>query len=67
MHERLGIPPHVVEAILGHVGHQSGVAGRYNKSLYIAEKAQAMDRWADHVLAVVDGRQNNRIIPMIRA
>src|SRR5262249_6152523 len=38
MHERLGIQPHIVEAVLGHVGHQAGVAGRYNKSIYLAEK-----------------------------
>ena len=24
MHEGLGIPPHIVESILGHVGHQAG-------------------------------------------
>ena len=32
MHERLGIDPHIVEAVLGHVGHQRGVPGVYNKS-----------------------------------
>jgi integrase len=55
MHDKLGIPPHIVEAVLAHVGHRSGVAGTYNRSDYIAEKRRALDRWANHVLAVVTG------------
>src|SRR5262249_20682758 len=34
LHDRLGTMPHVVEAVLGHVGHQAGTAGRYNLALY---------------------------------
>jgi integrase len=63
MHERLGIPPHIVESVLGHIGHQAGVAGRYNKSLYIAEKAQAMARWAEHVMSIVEGR-TSKVVPL---
>jgi integrase len=56
----LGIAPHVIEAVLNHVsGHRSGIAGIYNKSLYTAEKAQALTLWADHVAAVIDGRASN--------
>jgi integrase len=55
MHDRLGIMPHVVESCLGHVGHQSGTAGRYNRVLYRAEKAAALARWADYAVAVVEG------------
>ena len=41
LHERLGVPPHVVEIILAHVGgHKSGVAGIYNK-LRISTSAAA--------------------------
>jgi integrase len=58
MHERLGVPPHIIESILGHVGHQAGVAGRYNKSTYVAEKAQAMARWGEFVLSVVEGHDS---------
>ena len=57
MHDHLEIMPHVVEAVLGHVGHQSGTAGRYNLALYRAEKAAALTRWADYVLAVVEGHE----------
>jgi hypothetical protein len=63
MHERLSIPPHVVESILGHVGHQAGIPGIYNKSTYIAEKAQAMARWADHIRSIVEGDER-KIIPL---
>src|SRR5262249_41463936 len=46
MHEQLGITPHVVEACLGHVGHQRGVAGVYNRASYEREMRNALDRWA---------------------
>ena len=63
MHDRLGIMPHVVETVLGHVGHQGGVAGRYNLALYRAEKAAALTRWADHVLSIVEGREP-KVVPL---
>jgi integrase len=56
MHERLAIAPHIVEAVLGHVGHQAGIPGVYNRSNYIAEKVQAMARWGEFVLSIVEGR-----------
>jgi hypothetical protein len=57
VHDRLGVPPHIVEAILGHVGHQAGTAGRYNLALYRAEKARALALWAGHVETIVGGRE----------
>ena len=54
LHERLHVPPHVVEAILGHVdGHKAGVAGTYNLSKYLDERRRALQRWADHLAAIV--------------
>jgi integrase len=56
MHERLGVQPHIVESILAHhSGHKAGVAGVYNKSLYLSERARALELWAAHVLHVVTG------------
>jgi integrase len=53
----LGVAPHVIEAVLNHVsGHKRGVAGIYNRASYDKEKRAALDRWADHVLAAVEGR-----------
>jgi integrase len=53
-------PPHVVEQILNHVsGFRAGVAGIYNKSVYQREVVTALDRWAEHLMAIVEGRESN--------
>lgn len=60
MHDELGIAPHIVESILNHVGaSKRGVAGVYNRAKYTDEKASALARWGDHVLALVEGRESN--------
>jgi len=65
MHERLGIQPHIVEACLGHSGgHRRGIAGVYNRSGYRAEKRRALEVWADHVLALVEGRKSGKVVPL---
>ena len=57
MHDPIGIAPHVVEALLNHIsGHKAGVAGVYNYAAYQREKRNALDRWAEYVLALVEGR-----------
>lgn len=54
MADRLGIMPHIIEAILNHIsGHKSGVAGVYNLALYEREMRSALCAWADHVAALV--------------
>jgi integrase len=56
----LGTQPHVIEAVLNHVsGQRAGIAGIYNRALYKAEKAQALAKWATHVLAVAEGKKSN--------
>ena len=41
--------------ILGHVsGHKGGVAGVYNKALYIDERRRALERWGKQVMALVN-------------
>jgi integrase len=56
----IGIQPHIIEAILNHIsGHRAGVAGIYNRAAYEREKRVALDRWAEHLLAVVDDRASN--------
>jgi integrase len=57
----LGIAqPHIIEAVLGHVsGFRGGVAGVYNHATYRPEKRQALERWADTLLAWTEGRQSN--------
>jgi integrase len=47
--ERIGVAPHVIEVCLGHV--LKGVAGTYRQYGYLPEKAAALQRWADELMA----------------
>jgi integrase len=50
----LGVQPHIVEAVLNHVsGHKAGIAGTYNRAVYAAEKAAALEMWGAYVMALV--------------
>jgi integrase len=52
----IGIAPHIIETILNHKsGHKSGVAGIYNRARYYHEVTIAMQRWSDHIIAVITG------------
>jgi integrase len=63
----LGVQPHVIEAVLNHIsGHKAGVAGIYNRSTYDREKRDALNLWAEHLLAVVEGRKPV-LVPLKRA
>jgi integrase len=53
MADRLKIQPHVIEAVLAHTGHKTGIHGVYNKALYLAEKAEALARWSDYLVGAV--------------
>jgi integrase len=44
-----GVAPHIVEAVLGHAGHKSGVAGVYNKAQYLDDRRRALSKWADFI------------------
>ena len=61
----LGVLPHVVEAVLNHVsGSKGGVAGIYNRAAYAAEKRQALDLWAAHVEALLQGRAAANVVAL---
>ena len=54
---RIGILPHIIECVLNHrSGFRSGVHGIYNLEKYEPEVTQALLRWAEHVMALVEGR-----------
>ena len=55
---RLGIAPHVIEAVLNHrSGIVSGIAAVYNRHDYHGEKQDALERWAQSpFLAAADAR-----------
>jgi len=61
----LGVQPHIVEAVLNHVsGHKAGIAGVYNRAVYAAEKAAALELWANHIpviLAQAEGANVHRL------
>jgi integrase len=60
----LDVDPHVIEAALNHTsGAKRGVAGIYNRSSYERQKRIALDLWAEHVLAIVEGRES-KIVPL---
>jgi integrase len=63
----LGVQPHIIEAVLNHVsGHKGGIAGIYNRATYDKEKREALNLWAEHVTALVEGRKSV-VVPMKRA
>jgi integrase len=63
----IGVAPHIVEAVLGHVsGSRGGIAGVYNLAAYEADKRAAMLRWDEHLMAAIEGRDTN-IFPFKRA
>ena len=47
---RIGVAPHVIEAVLNHIsGSRAGVAGIYNTYAYEPEKRSALALWAGHI------------------
>ena len=66
LHDRFAVPPHVVETLLGHVGHKGGVSGVYNRANYSTECARALDRWAEHVMAIVSGETKTAQVVQLR-
>jgi integrase len=64
----MNIAPHVIEACLNHVsGHKHGVHGVYNRSDYSAQKRHAFAAWAEHLLAIVEGRATATTVVPLRA
>jgi integrase len=56
----IGIEPHIIEAVINHhSGHRRGVAGIYNRSSYERAVKAALERWGEHVIALVEGRESN--------
>ena len=51
MNEHLGIQPHVIEAVVNHTSGvaKRGVAGVYNRALYLDDRRNALSRWAEYL------------------
>jgi integrase len=70
MHERLGVAPHIVEAVLGHIsGHRAGVAGTYNRALYRDDKRAALEKWTAHIMELVTDKKapQSKVVKLRRA
>jgi hypothetical protein len=61
-----GTAPHIIEAVLGHAGHRSGVHGIYNRAGYENQKRVALEAWAAHVEMVVSGKQRPETVVRLR-
>jgi integrase len=57
-----GTAPHIIEAVLNHVGHKAGTAGIYNRANYEPQKRIALEKWADHIEMLTGGKSTATII-----
>jgi integrase len=65
---RLGIAPHVADKILNHqAGTISGVAAVYQRHEFLAERQDALERWAAHVARIVSELAGGRRPKLQRA
>jgi integrase len=54
MGERGIAPPHIIEAIVNHVsGTKAGVAGTYNRAIYLEERRKALEAWGQYVECLI--------------
>lgn len=60
---RIGVPREISERVLGHV--IPGVEGVYDRHDYLAEKKDALERLAEEVERIVEGREP-KVIPFAR-
>ncbi len=66
MNEELGIEPHVVEACLNHLSGsaKAGVAGVYNRALYLPQRKVALESWAQHIAGIVGGAAESNVVSL---
>jgi integrase len=58
---RLGVPPHIAELAINHA--KAGIVAVYDRYTYGAEVAAALAKWAEHVMAIVEGRKS-KVVPL---
>jgi len=63
--QKLKIPLTVTEAVLGHItGSRAGIVSVYQTHDYLDEKRSALEAWAAHVIALVEGSKPGVVLPM---
>jgi integrase len=58
----MGIEPHIVEEVLGHVSYKAGVAGLYNRAEYETRKRAALELWARRVEGIISGQDDKKVL-----
>jgi hypothetical protein len=61
---KLGIPPHIAELAINHA--KGGIQAIYDKHRYEREIGTALATWAEHLLALVEGRES-KVVTLQRA
>jgi integrase len=54
---RLGLAPHIAEAVLNHL--PAKLIRTYDKNKYEPEKRRALDLWGEHITALIAGKRSN--------
>jgi integrase len=61
---KLGYPPHIIQATLGHSQNAVlGVTAIYQRHRHEREVRAALEAWAQHVLALADGQ--SKVVPLL--
>ena len=60
----MGIAPHVVEQLLGHT--LGGVMAVYNRSQYLPEKLDALNKWTERLELLSDENSNVTILKVVK-
>jgi integrase len=63
MNEKLGVAPHVVEAVVNHMSGsaKAGVAGVYNRALYFQDRKRALLNWASYLTDLSDRNRSHEV------
>ncbi len=66
MNEKLGIEPHVVEAVVNHVSGaaKAGVAGVYNRAAYLKQRTAALQSWANELISIIKPTPDEKVVPL---
>jgi hypothetical protein len=65
--QRLGIADEVRKAVLNHSRKADlGVTARYSQHDFGDEKRDALDRWAEHLLGIVEPPKTSNVVPLAR-
>jgi integrase len=66
MNEHVGIAPHVVEACVNHVSGmaKAGVAGVYNKALYMDDRRRALEAWANYLDGIISPKDTTNVVKL---